>query len=98
MCFFAKVDKNYTSQQCPECGTHTGKKELDERIHSCPVCFYTASRDVAAAQVIRNRGLELVSGLGHSLELKEIACGGDAAGTNGNVGLAGSRRDRKLKK
>ena len=52
----------------------------------------------AAAQVIRNRGLELVSGLGHSLELKEIACGGDAAGTNGNVGLAGSRRDRKLKK
>ena len=81
--FFAKVDKNYTSQQCPECGTHTGKKELDERIHSCPVCFYTASRDVAAAQVIRNRGLELVSGLGHSLELKEIA---------------GSRRDRKLKK
>ncbi len=42
--FFSKVDKNYTSQQCPECGTHTGKKELSERIHSCPVCFYTASR------------------------------------------------------
>ena len=56
--FFAKVDKNYTSQQCPECGTYTGKKELDERIHSCPVCFYTTSRDIAAAQVIRNRGLE----------------------------------------
>lgn len=26
--FFARVDKNYTSQQCPECGTHTGRKEL----------------------------------------------------------------------
>jgi putative transposase len=96
--FFAKVDKNYTSQQCPECGTHTGKKELSERIHSCPVCFYTTSRDIAGAQVIRNRGLELVSGLGHSLEVKEIACGGDATGINGNVSLVGSRRDRKLKK
>jgi putative transposase len=96
--FFAPVDKNYTSQQCPECGTHTGKKELDERIHSCAVCFYTTSRDIAAAQVIRNRGLELVSELGHSLEVKEIACGGDAARINGNVSLVGSRRDRKLKK
>lgn len=96
--FFAKVDKDYTSQQCPECGTHTGKKELSERIHSCPVCFYTTSRDVAAAQVIRNRGLELVSGSGHDLEVKEIAYGGDAAGTDSNVSLASSRRDRKLKK
>jgi putative transposase len=96
--FFAKVDKNYTSQQCPECGTHTGKKELSERIHSCPACFYTTSRDIAAAQVVKNRGLELVSESGHDLEVKEIACGGDAAGTGGNVRLAGSRRDRKLKK
>ncbi len=96
--FFAKVDKNYTSQQCPECGAHTGKKELDERIHSCPVCFYTTSRDVAAAQVIRNRGLELVSGSGHDLEVKEIVCRPDAAGTGGNVSLAGTGRSRKLKK
>lgn len=96
--FFTKVDKNYTSQQCPECGTHTGKKELSERIHFCPVCFYTTSRDVAAAQVIRNRGLELVSGLGHSLEVKQTVCGLDAAGTNGNVSLAGTERSRKLKK
>ncbi len=96
--FFAKVDKNYTSQQCPECGTHTGKKELNERIHSCPVCFYTASRDVAAAQVVRNRGLELVSGSGHDLEVKQIVCRPDAAGTNSNIGLAGTGRSRKLKK
>jgi putative transposase len=58
--YFAKVDKNYTSQQCPECETHTGKKELDERIHSCHVCGYTVNRDVAAAQVIRNRGVTAV--------------------------------------
>jgi putative transposase len=96
--FFANVDKNYTSQQCPECGTHTGKKELSERIHSCPVCLYTVSRDVASAQVIKNRGLELVSGSGHDLEIKQIVCGLDAAGASGTAGLAGTGRSRKLKK
>ncbi|HBE30690.1 MAG TPA: transposase, partial [Cyanobacteria bacterium UBA11368] len=26
--YFAKVDPNGTSQTCPQCGAHTGKKEL----------------------------------------------------------------------
>jgi putative transposase len=56
--YFAKVDKNYTSQICPNCGIHTGKKELDIRIHFCSECGYIQDRDVAAAEVIRNRGLE----------------------------------------
>ncbi|MGL5834223.1 MAG: RNA-guided endonuclease InsQ/TnpB family protein [Waterburya sp.] len=59
--YFAKVDKNYTSQICPNCGTHTGKKELDIRIHSCSECGYQQDRDVAAAEVIRNRGLENIA-------------------------------------
>jgi putative transposase len=58
--YFAKVDKNYTSQICPNCETHTGKKTLDIRIHSCPECGYTTHRDIAAAQVIRNRGVDAV--------------------------------------
>jgi putative transposase len=58
--YFAKVDKNYTSQICPNCGTHTGKKSLDIRIHTCPECGYMTHRDVAAAQVIRNRGVNAV--------------------------------------
>ena len=58
--FFGKVNKNGTSQTCPHCGTHTGKKKLDVRIHSCPECGYTTNRDVAAAQVIRNRGVNAV--------------------------------------
>jgi putative transposase len=58
--YFAKVDKNYTSQICPNCGTHTGKKELNVRIHQCSECGYEQDRDVAAAEVIRNRGLEAV--------------------------------------
>jgi len=58
--FFAKIDKNYTSQTCPECNALTGKKDLSQRVHSCPECGYTTNRDVAAAQVIRNRGIAAV--------------------------------------
>jgi putative transposase len=58
---FAKVDKNYTSQICPNCGTHTGKKDLSVRIHNCPECGYEQDRDVAAAEVIRNRGLDNIA-------------------------------------
>jgi putative transposase len=58
---FMKVDKNYTSQICPNCGTHTGKKTLEQRIHKCSKCVYECDRDVAAAQVIRDRGLENIA-------------------------------------
>ncbi len=51
--YFEKVNKDYTSQVCPNCDTHTGKKELDDRVHNCPECGYRTHRDVAAAQVIR---------------------------------------------
>jgi putative transposase len=55
--YFAKVDADYTSQQCPQCRTHTGKKDLRERLHHCPECGYTTDRDVAAAQVVMIRGV-----------------------------------------
>ena len=58
--YFAKVDKNYTSQICPNCGTHTGKKELNIRTHNCPECGYKVDRDVAAAQIVRDRGIAAV--------------------------------------
>jgi putative transposase len=55
--FFAKVDANFTSQTCPNCQTHTGKKDLSERVHSCSECGYQTDRDVAAAQVVMQRGI-----------------------------------------
>jgi len=55
--YFAKVDKDGTSQECSQCGAHTGKKTLDVRVHHCPECGYVGSRDVVSAEVIRNRGL-----------------------------------------
>lgn len=62
--YFAKVNKDYASQICPSCGTHTGKKELNVRVHNCPECGYVQDRDVAAAEVIRNRGAEINTAVG----------------------------------
>ena len=74
---FLKVDASHTSQICPECGAHTGKKELSKRMHHCYECGYTNSRDVVSAEVIRNRGL---SAVGMPVDVKEKACGGGLAG------------------
>ena len=62
--YFAKVDPNWTSQTCPQCGVHTGKKELSERVHHCAECGYTTDRDVAAAQVVEQRGFVAVGQTG----------------------------------
>jgi putative transposase len=61
--YFQKVDAKKTSQICPNCLNQTGKKELSERVHSWHNCGYTTDRDVAAAQVVLERGLAAV---GHS--------------------------------
>jgi putative transposase len=59
--YFAVVDHKYTSQICPSCHTHTGKKELSVRVHFCPECGYQTTRDHASGQVILQRGLESIS-------------------------------------
>ncbi|GGA04145.1 transposase [Okeania sp. KiyG1] len=46
--YYAKVNKNYTSQECPLCG-HIQKKKLSDRKHNCSNCGYQLNRDVAAA-------------------------------------------------
>ena len=58
--YFAKVDPDGTSQICPNCGIHAGKKTLDHRTHNCHECGYSADRDTAAAPVVRERGLSTV--------------------------------------
>ena len=58
--YFAKVNKDYTSQVCPNCGVHTGKNDLSQRLHVCPECGSEQDRDVAAAEVVRQRGLTAV--------------------------------------
>ena len=59
--FFAKVNPNGTSETCPMCLEETGKKDLSQRIHECYFCGYKTDRDHAAAEVVRQRGLELIS-------------------------------------
>ncbi len=73
--YFAKVDCNGTSQTCPKCDTHT-PKDLSVRIHECPECGYRTDRDVAAAQVVKKRGLLDISADGQAV-LQQNACRGD---------------------
>ncbi len=92
--YFAKVDKDYTSQICPRCDTYTGKKSLDVRIHQCNNCGYTNNRDVVASEVILKRGLGAV---GLIVSLEKMSGGGDLTGASGNSSLVKSRRSRKPK-
>jgi putative transposase len=62
--FFGEVNSRGTSQECPECGAEV-KKDLSVRVHHCHNCNYTTDRDVASGQVIKNRGIELISTAGH---------------------------------
>ncbi len=57
---YAEVDANLTSQMCPNCQTVTRKKDLSDRVHDCPECGYRTNRDIAAAQVVMQRGLAAV--------------------------------------
>ena len=64
--YFAKVNPDGTSQTCPNCNHHTGKKDLSERIHHCGECGFQTDRDVAAAMVVMQRGLAAV---GHTVKM-----------------------------
>jgi putative transposase len=73
--YYLKVDKNGTSQECPNCGAFTGKKSLSERVHRCDSCGHVEPRDTASAKVIENRGKNAVG-----LTVLENARGGGLAG------------------
>jgi len=89
--FFAEVDARGTSQECPECGAEV-KKDLSVRIHHCPECNYTTDRDVASGQVIRNRGITLISTAG--LAGIESVCAVGLPGTKETL----SRQEAKPRK
>ncbi|MGB3204292.1 MAG: transposase [Crinalium sp.] len=84
--YFAKVDKNHTSQICPNCGVHTGKKQLSERLHHCPECDFRCNRDFAASLVILSRGLNAVG-----QPVLKNACGDGLSGFGSNVKLDQNR-------
>jgi len=73
--YYLKVDKNGTSQDCPNCGAFTGKKSLSERVHRCDSCGHIEPRDTASAKVIENRGKNAVG-----RTVLENARGGDLTG------------------
>ncbi len=76
--FVCEVDHRGSSQTCPNCRIEV-RKELKDRLHSCPECLYEVDRDIASAQELCNRGIEMLSTQG--LWGKEIGC---------QVGLSGA--------
>ena len=74
--YYLKVDKNYSSQECPNCRLFTGKKTLSQRIHKCQYCHVEMSRDIASAKIIEQRGKMAV---GQPVNT-ETACGERGAG------------------
>lgn len=87
--FYLKVDRNFSSQECSNCGTFTGKKQLSERVHNCPACHHFESRDTNSAKIIMQRGQIAV---GHTV-LKN-ACGD---GLSGVIQLTLFDLDKSLK-
>jgi putative transposase len=85
--YFAKVNCNGTSQTCPRCDANT-PKDLSVRIHNCPECHYQTDRDVAAAQVVKKRGILSISADGQAV-LQQNVCGGD-------IGLGNPLKQKSL--
>ncbi len=92
--YVAEVDHRGTSQTCPNCRIEVRKK-LKDRVHSCPECLYEVDRDIASAQELCNRGIEMLSTQG--LWGKEIGCQVERAGAEpssapfeSSVGLSGA--------
>ena len=79
--FFAQVDHKYSSQICPNCGTHTGKKPLSQRQHICPECNYQTTRDHAAAEVLLQRGLDSVQEVRMDVAERKLPSNGDLSGS-----------------
>ncbi|NET87471.1 MAG: transposase [Kamptonema sp. SIO1D9] len=77
--FVGEVDHRGTSQTCPNCRI-TARKELSDRVHSCPECQYEVDRDIASAQELLNRGLETYRGtpekqeIGSQVEVSGAMC------------------------
>lgn len=79
---YLKVDARGTSQECPDCGT-TVSKVLEDRWHQCPNCGSSKPRDVASAEVIRNRAV--------GRAVQQNACGDGLVGVGVTPNLAKSR-------
>ncbi len=97
--FFAEVDARGTSRECPECGGEV-KKDLSVRVHDCLDCGYRTDRDVASAQILRNRGIDLISTVGQTG--METACADVLPGAevtwSRQVSKPRKGKTRKLKK
>ena len=73
---YQKEDARGTSQECPDCGA-TVSKILKDPWHECQNCGSSKPRDVASAQVIRNRAV--------GRTVLQNACGDGLTGTGNRL-------------
>jgi putative transposase len=78
---YTKVDAHGTSQECPDCRA-TVSKVLEDRWHQCQNCGSSKPRDVASAQVIKNRAV--------GRTVLQNACRDGLAGIGSNTNLVKS--------
>ncbi|MGV2391188.1 MAG UNVERIFIED_CONTAM: transposase [Microcystis novacekii LVE1205-3] len=72
--YYLKVDKNGTSQDCPNCGAFTAEKSLSERVHQCDSCV-TSNQRYGISKGNREPRKDAVG-----LTVLENACGGGRLG------------------
>ena len=56
--YFIKVNPNFTSKTCSNCGYIFKELTLKDRIFNCPCCGQSVDRDINAAINIKNRGMD----------------------------------------
>ena len=79
---YQKENARGTSQECPDCGA-TVSKILKDRWHECQNCGSSKPRDVASAQVVRNRAV--------GRTVLQNACGDGLTGAGITASLVKSR-------
>lgn len=80
-----------SSQTCSSCLSPTGKKPLNVRKFTCPVCGVTHDRDINAAKIIEHFGLLIFFALGYEHNLSagtvDYTRGGPSGGDGDSISI-----------
>ena len=68
---YVQVDRFYpSSKTCSNCGNVKQDLKLSDRTYQCHSCGFTTDRDLNAAINLRNKGLDILSTEGHSVNAR----------------------------
>ena len=68
---YVQVDRFYpSSKTCSNCGNVKKDLKLSDRTYQCHSCGFTIDRDLNAAINLRDRGIDILSTEGHSVNAR----------------------------